>query len=348
MLDIKLLDCTLRDGGFCNDWQFWRENIRGIFKWLVKARVDIIEIGFLDARRPHDENRSIMPDTSSAAKIYEGLSHDTALVVGMIDYGTCPLSNVAPRAASPLDGIRVIFKKPKLVEALRFCAALKALGYLVFVQPVSVTDYSDKELLHLAKLVNEVAPYSVSVVDTYGLLGEEELLHYVDLLHRELHRDIALGYHAHNNLQLACANSIAVIKKAKMQEGRRTLLLDGSLSGMGKSAGNAPLELLALYLNRHEGKSYAIDGMLGLIDRHVAPFYTPPSWGYHTFYFLAAATACHPNYVAYLKNQGLSSAHIYVLLDRIQKEKRLAFDKAYIEELYEESGKELLYEPLPL
>jgi 4-hydroxy 2-oxovalerate aldolase len=70
MFDVKLLDCTLRDGGFINDWQFGHENIAGIAQGLATAGVDIIEVGFLDGRRPFDADRSIMPDTNSAAKIY--------------------------------------------------------------------------------------------------------------------------------------------------------------------------------------------------------------------------------------------------------------------------------------
>ena len=70
MKDIKLLDCTLRDGGYVNDWEFGRDNIVNIFERLVSAGVDIIEVGFLDERRPFDPNRSIFPDTESANKIY--------------------------------------------------------------------------------------------------------------------------------------------------------------------------------------------------------------------------------------------------------------------------------------
>ena len=347
MLDIKLLDCTLRDGGFCNDWHFGRESIEGIFRGLAQAGIDIIEVGFLDERRPFDGERSIMPDTDSVKKIYGHLPHDRSLVVGMIDYGTCSLDKIAPRERSVLDGIRVIFKKPRRHEALRFCAALKSLGYLVFVQPVSVTDYTDEELFDLAHLVNDLRPRAISVVDTYGLLHEDRLLHYFDMLHRTLKEDISLGYHAHNNLQLACANCIAIIKRASALGGERSLILDASLLGMGKSAGNTPLELLALYLDRYAQKQYDLGTLLSLIDRYVAPSYTSPSWGYSTFYFLAAACECHPNYVAYLKSRGFDAGVAHALLNGIKKEKRLSFDKAYIEALCHESGKER-YEALPL
>ena len=347
MLPIKLLDCTLRDGGFCNDWNFGQETIEGVFQGLARAGVDIIEVGFLNARRPFDPERSIMPDTQSANRIFGHLDRKSALVVAMIDYGTCPLESIAPREVTCLDGIRVIFKKPKRFEALAFCAELRRLGYLVFVQPVSITDYTDEELRDLGCRVNSLAPNAVSVVDTYGLLHGEELIHYFDILHHTMNESIALGYHAHNNLQLAYANCIAVIRKASTMGSRRALILDASLLGMGKSAGNTPLELLALYLNRYHGKDYGIENILELIDRYITPGITPPPWGYSILYFLASATGCHPSYVAYLRERGVDCATVYTLLGKIPAEKRLTFDEAYIAQAYR-AAREGLHETIPL
>ena len=131
--EIKLLDCTLRDGGYVNDWKFGHNNLVSIFERLVDANVDIIEIGFLDERRPFDMERSIMPDTDCVEKIYGRLDRKQAMVVGMIDYGTCGLENIRPCEESFLDGIRVIFKKHLREPALAFCAELKKLGYKAFV-----------------------------------------------------------------------------------------------------------------------------------------------------------------------------------------------------------------------
>ena len=93
---ISLLDCTLRDGGYVNDWRFGYANTVSIFERLVDAGVDIIEVGFLDDRRPFDIDRTIFPDTQSADKIYGSLDKKEVMVVGMIDYGTCAIENIAP------------------------------------------------------------------------------------------------------------------------------------------------------------------------------------------------------------------------------------------------------------
>ena len=170
MSKISLLDCTLRDGGYVNDWRFGRTNIVSMFERLVDSNVDIIEVGFLDERRPFDIDRTIFPDTLSADKIYGSLDKKNAMVVGMIDFGTCSIEHLAPCCNSYLDGIRVIFKKGKMRPAMEFCRQVKALGYKVFSQLVSVTSYTDEELLELVQLVNDVKPYGVSMVDTYGLL----------------------------------------------------------------------------------------------------------------------------------------------------------------------------------
>ena len=178
---IKLLDCTLRDGGYLNDWEFGKSNIVNIFERLVSAGVDIIETGFLDDRRPFDDNRTIFPDTDSADRIYGKLDKGSSMIVGMIDYGTCRIDNIKPAKDCYLDGIRVIFKKQKMHEAIEFCRQVKEKGYKVFAQAVSITSYNDDELSELIGLVNSLLPYAFSLVDTYGLLHKGQLRHYFDL-----------------------------------------------------------------------------------------------------------------------------------------------------------------------
>ena len=335
MCNVKLLDCTLRDGGYINDWKFGHDNMVSIFERLVDAGTDIIEIGFLDERRPFDMDRSIMPDTESVEKIYGKLDRKHAMVVGMIDYGTCSIEHVQPASESFLDGIRVIFKKHLREEALRFCGELKALGYKVFAQLVSVTSYNDEEMLDLVRLANEIKPFAVSIVDTYGLLHQDNLVHYFDLLNGNLDPEIGLGYHAHNNFQMAYANCIAVLEKAISGEAKRDMVVDGTIYGMGKSAGNAPLELLAMYMNQRMGTDYRIAQILEAIDANVMQFFTSPTWGYNMFYFLAASNDCHPSYVSYLTDkQTLSVKSIYDILGKLEGEKKLLFDQKYIEALY--------------
>lgn len=331
MGEIQILDCTLRDGGYINDWEFGNNNLVSIFERLVDAGIDMIEIGFLDERRPFDCNRSIMPGTDSVNEIYGYLNRGNAMVVGMIDYGTCGLENITPCKESFLDGIRVIFKKALKEEAMEFCAELKKLGYKVFAQLVSVTSYTDGELMELIRLANEIRPYAVSMVDTYGLMHQNNLMHYFTLLNDNLDSQIALGYHGHNNFQMGYANCIAMLSN----EVERMLVVDGSIYGMGKSAGNAPTELIAMYVNQKMGKKYHISQLLEAIDTNISQFYQPATWGYNMFYYLAASNDCHPNYVADLLNKRtLSVTSVNKLLGKLKGEKKLLYDREYMENIY--------------
>lgn len=331
MGELKLLDCTIRDGGYVNDWNFGHDNLISIYERLIDADVDYIELGFLDDRRPFDINRSIMPDTDCMEKIYGSVDKKGKIVFGMIDYGTCSLEHIKPAAESYIDGIRVIFKKHLREDALKFCAELKKLGYIVFAQLVSVTSYSDEEMLDLIRIANEVKPAAVSMVDTYGLMHQNNLTHFIDLLDKGLDKEIWLGYHGHNNFQMGYANCIAMLA----YETERTMLVDGTLYGMGKSAGNAPIELVAMHMNQKYGKHYRISQMLEAIDANIMNFYQPATWGYNLFFYLAASNDCHPNYVADLMNKKtLSIKSINELLSRLEGEKKLLYDKKYMEELY--------------
>ncbi len=328
---IALLDCTLRDGGYINDWEFGHDNLVYVFECLAESGVDMIEVGFLDERRMCDCNRSIMPDTDSVRRIFGKLDKKHAMILGMIDFGTCAVDNIEPCEQSCLDGIRVIFKKHLRAEAFEFCARLKRLGYKVFAQLVSITSYSDDELQDAIRLANEVDPYAVSIVDTYGLLHQDALMHYFRLLDSGLNGEIALGYHSHNNFQLGYANCIEMLS----YHVSRDIVVDATLYGMGKSAGNTPIELLAMHLNEHYGKKYDISLLLEAIDAVIMNIYKINPWGYNMHYYMAASNDCHPNYVSYLlSKRTLSVKSVNDILSRLSAEKRLLYDECYIHKLY--------------
>ena len=331
MKEIRLLDCTLRDGGYLNDWNFGYDELVSTFERLVSSGTEIIEVGFLDERRTFDKNRSIMPNTDCVSKIFGNVDKGQAMIVGMIDYGTCSLENVSKCEDSYLDGIRVIFKKHIMKEALAFCSELKNLGYKVFVQAVSITSYSDDELLKLIELVNEIEPYAVSMVDTYGLLHQDSMLHYFNIMDKKVLPTIGIGYHSHNNFQLGYANCIEMLES----DTERLLVVDATLYGMGKSAGNTPIELIAMHLNSRYEKKYDISQLLEAIDGNIMKLHQKYEWGYSLFFYLAASNNCHPNYVkALMDKHTLSMKSINEILNSIEDEKRLLFDKEHIENLY--------------
>lgn len=354
MKSIQLLDCTLRDGGFINDWEFGHEEIVNIYERSLSSRVDVIEVGFIDERREFDKNRTILPDGKSVNEIFAPLKKGSAMIVGMIDYGTCSIDRIQAASESVMDGIRVIFKKKNMCEAIEYCRLLKEKGYKVFVQPVSITSYSDDEMLKLIGMVNELEPYAMSMVDTYGLLHEGGLLHYYELMDSNLKPQISMGYHAHNNFQLGYSNSISLIEHnmAKPEENRRCLTVDGSIFGMGKGAGNTPIELLAMYVNSHYEGDYDVSQMLEAIDVSIMEIYLKLPWGYSLKYFLAASNDCHPNYVQHLmQKRALSVKSINEILGSIEKSEKLTYNAEYIEKLFteyqtRENGDDNAYEKL--
>lgn len=338
MKKINLLDCTLRDGGYVNNWNFGKSNILYLFNKLVLSGVEIIEIGFLDDRVPFDINRTIQPNTKCFDKIFCNVDKKNAFVVAMIDYGTCSIENIEKEEDSFIDGIRIIFKKPKMEEAINFAQQVMQKGYKVSLQMVSITDYKDYDILDFSKKVNKISPFAVSIVDTYGLMHKEEVLDYVYLLNRNLDKNISIAYHSHNNFQLAYSNCVELIKRNI----DRNIIVDGTIYGMGKSAGNAPIELLMMHLNEKYNCRYDLNQVLEAIDVCIINIYNKHYWGYSMEYFVAASNDCHPNYVKYLiKKKTLSISSINNILKKIDARKRLSYDENHIEFLYDEYQKEI-------
>ncbi len=231
-----------------------------------------------------------------------------------------------------IDGVRILFKKENTDSAIKKAMFLKDKGYKIFLQPATVTDYSIDEFKYLIELTNEVNPYAFYIVDTLGILQKAELLKLFNIADKNLAPDIAIGFHSHNNLQLAFSNALALLDVATERE----IIIDSSVFGMGRGAGNLCTELLMQELNTRYGEKYDLEPIFKIYDEHLKDIYEKTSWGYSMPLFISAKHKCHPNYAIHLDKLGLSSSEIDKILSNIPAEKKSVFDQNYMQKLYDE------------
>lgn len=333
MEKLRILDCTLRDGGYINDWRFGKMTIRSIVTRLDNAGIDIIECGFLDSRVSYDEDRSVYPDMYSMARTLHTVKRKHAKLYAMVDFGTFEEELLLPREETVLDGIRLIFKKEDIEGALAYAERIKEHGYELFINPVAFPSYRSPELSDLIQRINRVSPTAMSIVDTYGLLLHEDVITAVDFVDRELAPTIALGFHAHNNLGMASSNDITFIN----HELKRPKVVDVSLLGMGKNAGNSQTEVVGAYCNKMGKKEIDVNQILECDYTDIRRFSTQATWGYGLDNFISAINDCSPNWVKFLMAKNtLSVQGISTILEKLPYEKREVsyFSKELAEELY--------------
>ena len=332
MRKVYLLDCTLRDGGYINDWHFGEEAIKGICRRLAKAGIEIIEAGFIKGDN-FDPNRSVFPDIQSMKQmIYP--KEKNVMYVGMLDMSApIPLDRIIPYDGTSIDGIRVIFKKEKIDEAYIYCKRIKELGYKVFVNFVGTDLYTDEEFITGVEKFNSLMPYAMSIVDSFGLIKRKHFLRLVYLADNNMAPGIVLCYHAHNNLQQAFGNAEALVEMNL----KRDICIDACVYGMGRGAGNLNLELFAEYMNENYDTQYRIEPMLEIMDEYLSDIYKRKFWGYSLPLYLSASTGCHPNYAIYLaEKDSLTVKAFNELLRGIPDNMKAKFSKERAENYYRE------------
>lgn len=325
----KVLDCSLRDGGYVNEWNFGKQNIGKVIANLTKAFIDYIEIGFMKAA-PYDEDKTLFRYLSDIKKFIPE-EHEKSKYYAMITYGKYPLEDIPENDGSTVDGIRVIFKKDQKNDALKYCRVIKEQGYDVFINPTYTNQYSDCELLDLVTEVNRVHPVGLSIVDTMGVMDATSLVRMFMLIDHNLKQDIAVCFHSHNNLQqsFSCAQRLLELRS------NREIIIDSSVQGIGRGAGNLCTELLLKYLNDNYGKKYNLLPVLRIISEQTNKIYAVKPWGYTIPYYLAASAKCHPNYASFLTDKAsINVEKINEILTLIPKEKKSNYDERLIQELY--------------
>lgn len=330
MNKVQVLDCTLRDGGYCNQWRFGYDNILSIVRGLGDAKVDIIECGFLTQKVVYDRDVTKFTTLEEINAVIP-LNKGDRLYVAMMNFGEYNIDNLPMRKECGLDGIRVAFHKKNRYEALELCKHIKEKGYLVFIQAMVSLSYTDEEFLELIHIANDLNPYAFYIVDSFGMMKRKNLLRLFYMVEHNLKYDIAVGFHSHNNMQLAYSNAQSLIEA----QTARNLVIDSSVYGMGRGAGNLNTELFVEYLNEVIQTDYKLKPLLTIIDEILNDFHKKNYWGYSLPNYLSAAHAIHPDYANYLADKNTLTIEamdaIYALMS---PEKGIEYDKAYIEQLY--------------
>lgn len=350
MKKIQVLDCTLRDGGYCNNWRFGKDNIVKIIDKLCDAGIDIVECGFLTNKDCGN------PDVSRFESIeaVSGYIKDkkNSKIVLMANYGEFDFDKL-PENDGTLYGIRLAFHKDDLDASLEVSKKIIDKGYKVFVQPMVSLRYTDEEFLNLIEKVNEINPYAFYIVDSFGSMKIEELKKLYSMTASNLNDSISIGFHAHNNMQLARANAEWLINNAG---DLRNIIIDSSVYGMGRGAGNLNTELMAEYINNVSENKYCVKDLLEIIDEVILDLYEKKGWGYSLPNFLSAKYNVHPYYSVYLENKKtLTLKEMCDIFEKIPADKRYEFDEGCISDIYisyldnrdaEADGVEILKEAL--
>lgn len=291
---VTVVDCTVRDGGLINKWQFSDELVRSVFQAINASGVDYMEIGYRASEKmfPPDEYgpwrfskdekiREIIGDTTLNTKL--GV---------MVDIGRVEAEDLLPVDESPLSFVRVATYLKDIEKAISLANLISDKGYEAFINIMAISTVNDYDLEKgLAEVEEHTSVTAVSIVDSFGALYEENISHLVKTFNSQLKKK-KTGFHGHNNLQLGFANTLTAINS-----GAR--FCDATITGIGRAAGNCPLELLLTHL---KDPKFNIEPIFQVIQDVFVELRKEIEWGYLLPYMITGMLNEHPRVAIALRN----------------------------------------------
>lgn len=281
----KIVDCTIRDGGLVNNWDFSVEFVQKLYAGLNEAGVDYMEIGYKNSPKllkgadkagpwrflDDDFLRTVIPQ--------KGHTKLSALV----DIGRVDENDILPRSESLLDLIRVACYAKDVDKALQLVQVFHDRGYETTINIMALSNVMEHELLEAFEMIKNSVVDVVYIVDSYGSLDYKDMGHLINKFKTHLPNK-RLGVHTHNNMQLAFSNTLVAAENG-------VELLDASVYGMGRAAGNCPTELLVTHL---KNTNYNLRPVLEVLEELLIPLREKEEWGYLIPYMITGTLDEHP------------------------------------------------------
>ena len=291
---IKVLDCTIRDGGLINNHDFDRRFVREVYKAISGAGVDYMEMGYRNSKElfsPKEYGLWKFCDDDEIRRAIEGIESKTKISI-MVDVGRVELDDIKPKSESPMDMIRVASYVKDIDKAIFMANDFDAKGYETTINIMAISRDQGSELDEaLYQIEQECRIKVLYIVDSFGALYQEPVEHLVKLV-KSIVKTKEVGFHGHNHQQLAFGNTIeAIIHGANY--------LDGTVYGIGRAAGNCPLELLIGFL---KNPKFDLRPILDLISKEFIPLRDKIEWGYIIPYAISGMMNEHPRAAMALRN----------------------------------------------
>lgn len=326
--EIKILDCTIRDGGYVNNWEFDIKLVRKLYSVLSKSGVDYVEIGYRG-------NKKYLKG-SKFGRWRFGSEKDITTAVGgisgaklalMADFGRIGINDFCDSENSAVKLIRLAANRGQLKEAVSLLERIKNKGYEVSLNAMGYTNYTKAQQKNLISLLKDSGIDYLYVVDSYGSLLPNQIKSIFEPLFETL--NLKIGFHPHNSLQMAVANTLEAIRC-------KVNIVDSTVYGMGRAAGNLPTEIIISMLQEIKKDRYNPVPILDAIERYFIPLQKDNKWGYQLPYMISGLFKCHPNYA-----KALVDAHEYTMediwkgMDYIREKDPSGFSKPLLDELIE-------------
>lgn len=283
---IKVLDCTIRDGGLMNNHNFDLRFVREVYKAISKAGIDYMEIGYKNSQRlfsAKEYGKWKFCNDQDIQDVIQGIESATKISV-MVDVDRVDVVDVLPKKDSPVDMIRVATYVKDVDKAIYLVNHFADKGYETTVNIMAISRALDNELTEcLQQLEKECQAQIIYIVDSFGSLYQETVEFLIKKA-KSILKTKEVGMHAHNNQQLAFSNTIeAIIHDANY--------VDGAIFGLGRAAGNCPTELILGFL---KNPKYDIRPILDVISKEFIPLQKKIEWGYFIPYAITGILNEHP------------------------------------------------------
>lgn len=325
--NVQLLDCTLRDGGFAledaikggrSNEVYGQSVVRDLLNLISQSNVEIIEIGAIEISVDDKTDMAIYQSMEAISQMIPEPRPKDQLFAALYRGPDTPVEDIPNWNESLCDIARVILRYSELEKSLQFCEALAQKGYKVCLQPMVTKRYTDVELQLVINYANAMNAYAVYFVDSYGYMNSEDVHAYFECYNKGLDQSIRIGFHPHNNMNFAYANSIDFLNI----KGDRQIILDSCIMGIGQGAGNVQTELVIPYLNNEYNKNYNYDAILDACEI-IYHYWKESIWGYSPIYMLPAINNTAYKFAVELRHKHkLSFKAINYLLNNIPEKMR--------------------------
>lgn len=287
----KILDCTVRDGGLVNNWDFSVPFVRDLYEALNDAGVEYMEIGYKNSPKLLKSDGAGPWRFLDDAFLKEVITKKRTKLSALVDIGRVDEADILPREESLLDLIRVACYIKDIDKALDLIQTFHDKGYETTLNIMALSHVMEKDLNEAFELMVKSPVDVVYIVDSYGSLLPRDI-EYLTQKFRDKLPGKELGIHTHNNMQLAFANTITAVEQG-------VTFLDSSVYGMGRAAGNCTTELIISYLKK---SNYQIRPILEIIEKYMIPLREQVEWGYIIPYMVTGLLNEHPRTAMALRN----------------------------------------------